>query len=242
MSPFLAEIVGTTLLLLLISGVVANVVLSKTKGHGAGWIVITTGCALAVFVGVSVSARFSGAHLNPAVTIGLAAAGEFSWALVPSYILAQMIGAALGSSLILPFYYSHFAETTDPNLKLAVFSTGPEIRSPVQNFIGEAIGTMVLVLAVLMMAKPNVGLGAVDAMPVALVVFAIGLSLGGTTGFGINPARDLAPRIMHQLLPVPGKGSSNWSYAWIPVVGPIAGALLAVVIYRFCGQAAGFAP
>lgn len=237
MSPFLAEIVGTCLLILLGDGVVANVVLNRTKGNGGGWIVITAGWAMGVFVGVLTVGQFSGAHLNPAVTIGLAAAGKFAWEAVPLYIASQMLGAAVGATLVWVHYRSHFAETSDADLKLAVFCTGPAIRRPLENLVGEIIGTTVLVLAVLYMAKPSVGLGAVDALPVALVVFAIGLSLGGTTGYAINPARDLAPRLMHQLLPIPAKRDSDWEYAWIPVVGPILGALAAVGLLKLCGEA-----
>jgi len=242
MSPFIAEVVGTCLLILLGDGVVANVVLNRTKGNAGGWIVITAGWALAVFVGVMTVGQFSGAHLNPAVTIGLAAAGKFASDLVPLYIAAQMLGAAAGATLVWLQYRSHFAETSDADLKLAVFCTGPAIRHTFENLICEVIGTMVLVTAVFYMAAPKMGLGAVDAIPVALVVFSIGLSLGGTTGYAINPARDLAPRIMHQLLPIPGKRDSDWGYAWIPVVGPILGALGAVLLLQTCGQTANITP
>lgn len=232
MSPFLAEILGTALLILLGDGVVANVVLSRTKGNSSGWIVITAGWALAVFVGVITVGQFSGAHLNPAVSIGLAAAGKFPWADVPLYIAAQSLGAALGAFLVWAQYRSHFAATVDPDGKLAVFCTGPAIRNPLENLLCETVGTFVLVLAVLFMVKAEVGLGAVDALPVALVVFAIGLSLGGTTGYAINPARDLMPRLVHQLLPIPGKRDSDWSYAWIPIAGPILGAFLAAFVFQ----------
>lgn len=242
MSPFVAEFVGTVLLILLGDGVVANVVLSRTKGSAGGWIVVTAGWALAVFVGVLTVGKFSGAHLNPAVTIGLAAAGKFLWESVPMYLFAQMLGAALGAVLVWAQYRSHFAATSDPDLKLAVFCTGPAIRHTFENLLSEIVGTTVLVLAVFYMAQPEMGLGAVDALPVALVVLAIGLSLGGTTGYAINPARDLAPRLMHQLLPIPGKRDSDWGYAWIPVVGPILGALLAVLILRGCGSSTAVSP
>lgn len=236
MSPFLAEVVGTALLIVLGDGVVANVVLNRTKGHGGGWIVITAGWALAVYVGVITVGQFSGAHLNPAVTIGLASAGKFAWELVPMYVAAQMLGAVIGATLVWLQYRWHFVETSDPDSKLAVFCTGPAIRQPIENLLCEIIGTAVLMLGVLYMAKPAVGLGAVDALPIALVVLAIGLSLGGTTGYAINPARDLAPRLMHQLLPIPGKRDSDWQYAWIPIAGPILGAFLAVMIFRLCGS------
>ncbi|MEM1095735.1 MAG: MIP/aquaporin family protein [Bacteroidota bacterium] len=231
MSPFVAEILGTALLLLLGDGVVANVVLKQTKGHGGGWLLINTGWALSVFVGVLATAAVSGAHLNPAVTLGLALAGKFAWGGVPMYLLAQMIGAMLGSALVWLQYRDHFDVTDDPGAKLAVFATGPEIRNTGSNLISEILGTIVLVLAVLLMAAPDVGLGALDALPVALVVFVIGMSLGGTTGYAINPARDLGPRIMHAILPIKGKGDSDWGYAWIPVVGPLIGGALAAGLY-----------
>ena len=235
MSPLTAEFVGTALLLLLGDGVVANVVLRRTKGSGSGWMVISMGWGMAVFVAVFVVARFSGAHINPAVTLGLAAAGNFAWGDVPSYVAAQMLGAALGAALVWLQYRDHFAATEDADLKLAVFCTGPEIRNPLSNLVSEIIGTFVLVFAVLYMAAPDVGLGALDALPIGLVVLVIGLSLGGTTGYAINPARDLGPRIMHALLPIPGKRDSDWGYAWIPVLGPAAGGMLAAVAYILLG-------
>lgn len=233
MSPFIAEIVGTALLLLLGDGVVANVLLRGTKGENSGWIVITLGWGMAVFVGVFAVAAFSGAHINPAVTIGLAAAGKFEWALVPGYLIAQFIGGALGALLVWLHYHPHFGTTEDKNLKLAVFCTAPAIRNTPFNFISEAIGTFVLVFGVLYLAAPEVGLGALDALPVGLLVLVIGLALGGTTGYAINPARDLSPRIMHAALPIPGgKRDSDWGYSWIPVIGPIVGGLLAAGAYH----------
>ncbi|MBB6371753.1 MIP/aquaporin family protein [Chryseobacterium shigense] len=239
MTPFTAELVGTMLLILLGNGVVANVVLKGTKGNSSGWIVITTAWALAVFVGVTVAGPASGAHLNPAVTIGLAVAGKFSWDLVPTYIAAQMLGGMLGAFLVWLFNKDHFAITEDEGAKLACFSTGPAIRNTLSNLISEIIGTFVLVFVIFHFSDPSislnadptakVGLGSVGALPVTLLVWAIGLSLGGTTGYAINPARDLAPRIMHALLPV--KGSSDWGYAWIPVAGPILGAIIAAVLF-----------
>ncbi|WP_106916814.1 MIP/aquaporin family protein [Chryseobacterium aurantiacum] len=239
MSPFIAEVIGTMLLILLGNGVVANVVLKDTKGNNSGWIVITTAWALAVFVGVTVAGPVSGAHLNPAVTIGLAAAGKFSWDLVPSYIAAQMIGGMLGAFLVWLFNKDHFAITEDEGAKLACFSTSPAIRKVSSNLISEIIGTFVLVFVILhfsnpsitLQADPNaqVGLGTVGAIPVTFLVWVIGLSLGGTTGYAINPARDLAPRIMHSILPV--KGSSDWSYSWIPVIGPVTGAIIAALLF-----------
>ena len=235
MSPFVAEILGTMILMLLGNGVVANVVLSKTKGNDAGWIVITFGWAMAVFVGVLVVGQFSGAHLNPAVTVGLAVAGKFGWASAVPYILAQFIGSAIGTTLVWAMYRPHFAATEDADAKLTVFCNAPAISDTVSNLLSEVLGTMVLVLAVLYMAKPEVGLGAIDALPVGLVVLGVGLCLGGTTGYAINPARDLIPRIMHEILPIPGKRDGNWGYAWIPVVGPLLGAVLAAVIFMVCG-------
>lgn len=239
MTPFIAEVIGTMLLILLGNGVVANVVLKGTKGNNSGWIVITTAWALAVFVGVQVAGPVSGAHLNPAVTLGLAIAGKFSWDLVPTYIAAQMTGALLGAFLVWLFNKDHFAITEDEGAKLACFSTSPAIRNIFSNLISEIIGTFVLVFVIFHFADPSislhqdstakVGLGSVGALPVTLLVWAIGLSLGGTTGYAINPARDLGPRIMHAILPV--KGSSDWGYAWIPVVGPILGATLAAILY-----------
>jgi glycerol uptake facilitator protein len=231
MTPFFGELIGTALLILLGDGVVANVVLKDTKGSNSGWIVITFGWAMGVFVGVFVAAGVSGAHLNPAVTVALAVAGKFSWSNVPSYIIAQMLGAALGAFLVWVQYKSHFAHTENKSLKLAVFCTGPQIRNTLENFLSEVIGTFVLVLGVLFMASPTAGLGAVSALPVALLVLAIGLSLGGTTGYAINPARDLAPRFMHYLLPIPNKRDSDWGYAWIAVAGPIVGGIIAALVY-----------
>lgn len=240
MSPFTAELIGTFLLILLGNGVVANVVLSQTKGHQSGWIVITFGWAMAVFVAVFVAQDFSGAHINPAVTIGLAAAGKFPWDAVGPYVLAQMIGGALGAATVWLTYAQHYRETKDQVLKLATFCTIPQIRSNGHNLFSEIIGAFVLMFAVLFLSGPNmvagdptrpVGLGSLGALPVGLLVLAIGLSLGGTTGYAINPARDLAPRAMHALLPISDKGGSNWDYAWIPVVGPVAGGVLAAVLY-----------
>ncbi|TVR83706.1 MAG: aquaporin family protein [Rhodospirillales bacterium] len=231
MTPFLGEVIGTAILMLLGSGVVANVVLTGTKGHNSGWIVIAWGWAMGVFVAVFTVAAFSGAHINPAVSVGLAIAGKFEWARVPLYIVAQFTGAAIGSGLVWVFYRKHFEQTEDADLKLAVFCTGPAIRDPVGNLLCEIIGTFLLVFAVLFLAVSVFGLGALDALPVGLLVLAIGLSLGGTTGYAINPARDLAPRIMHALLPIPGKRDSDWGYAWVPVVGPLIGAALAAGLY-----------
>jgi len=242
MSNFLAEFIGTALLILLGNGVVGNVVLNQTKGNNSGWIVITFGWGMAVFVGVFTVGDFSGAHLNPAVTLGLAIAGAFDWALVATYITAQMLGASLGAFLVWLFYRQHVAVTEDKDAKLAIFSTIPAIRGNVDNMISEIIGTFVLVFAVLYIAAPSFssealpantefGLGALGALPVGFLVFSLGLSLGGTTGYAINPARDLAPRIMHQILPIKNKRDSGWDYAWIPVLGPLIGGSLAGFVF-----------
>jgi glycerol uptake facilitator protein len=231
MTPFISELTGTALLIILGDGVVANVILNKTKGNNGGWIVITFGWAIAVFVGVFASAASSGAHLNPAVTIALATAGKFAWASVPIYIAAQMLGAMLGSLIVWLVYRSHFEATPDTGTQLAVFCTGPAIRNTVDNLISEIIGTFVLILGVLFLAAPGNSLGSLDALPVALLILGIGLSLGGTTGYAINPARDLGPRIMHSILPIKGKGGSDWRYSWIPIVGPVIGCLLAALCF-----------
>lgn len=240
MSPFLAEVIGTMVLITLGNGVVANVVLHKTKGHAGGWIVITMGWALAVTVAVYLVNAISGAHLNPAVTIALAVIGKFSWALVPSYLLAQMIGAFLGAVAVWLAYLPHWSATSDQGGKLAVFATGPAIRHTVGNLLTEIIGTAVLVLGVLAVMRPenlvpNSGLdkGLAPAL-VGVIVAAIGLSLGGPTGYAINPARDLGPRIAHAVLPIAGKGGSDWGYAWIPVVGPIFGGILGALFFKAC--------
>jgi glycerol uptake facilitator protein len=217
------------------SGVVSNVLLNKTKGNNSGWIVITFGWAVGVFTGVLIAADVSGAHLNPAVTLALVLAGKFSASLMPLYICAQILGAMFGSGLAWLAYKKHFDATDDRDSKLAVFCTIPNIRSYWYNLITEIIGTYILTLAVLYMAAPEVGLGALNALPVALVVLGIGLSLGGPTGYAINPARDLGPRIMHFILPIRNKRDSDWNYSWIPVVGPMIGAALAAVMFVFLG-------
>lgn len=234
----MAELIGTMLLILLGDGVVANVLLKDTKGFDSGLIVITTAWGLAVYVGVVVAGPYSGAHLNPAVTIGLAIAGKFPWASVLPYIVAQMLGAFLGAFLVWLMYYDHFQRTNKPDSILAVFCTGPAIRNYASNIISEIIGAFVLIFTVFYItgaqitpSKTPIGLGSVGALPVALLVWVIGMSLGGTTGYAINPARDLGPRIMHFILPIKSKGTSDWAYAWIPVIGPIAGAALAAVLY-----------
>lgn len=232
---FLAEVLGTGVLVLLGDGVVAGVLLAKSKAQNSGWIVITMAWAFAVFAGVVIAGPISGAHINPAVTVGLAVKGDLPWAEVPVYILAQMIGAFIGAVLVFLHYYPHWKETEDADLKLAVFSTGPAIRSTPWNFLSEVIGTFVLVFVIFAFANnmgpTEGGLASLGALPVAFLVLVIGLALGGTTGYAINPARDLGPRIAHFLLPIPGKRDSDWSYSWIPVLGPIVGGTLAAVVY-----------
>jgi glycerol uptake facilitator protein len=232
MSAYLAELLGTLFLILLGTGVVANVLLTQTKGHNSGLIVIAFGWAVAVFVGVYIAAPFSGAHLNPAVTLALATLNKFSWADVPLYMAAQITGAMLGAGIAWLAYRQHYDATTDAGLQLATFCTAPAIPSVLHNLLTEVIGTFVLVLGVLFIAMPDIRLNSLNALPVALLVLGIGLSLGGPTGYAINPARDLGPRLMHALLPIKGKGPSGWGYSWIPVVGPLAGALLAAMAYQ----------
>lgn len=240
MSPFLAELIGTMILVILGDGVVANVVLQRTKGQNSGWLVITTGWAFAVAVAVYMVGSISGAHLNPAVTLGLATIGNFSWTLVPGYIAAQLFGAFLGGVIVWLAYLPHWSATPEQGDKLAVFCTGPAIRQPAANLLTEIIGTFVLVAGILAILRPE------NLVPdsgfdrgfapvlVGLLVGAIGLSLGGPTGYAINPARDLGPRLAHALLPVAGKGGSDWAYAWIPIVGPIIGGVLGALAFKFC--------
>lgn len=238
MNPFTAELIGTMLLILLGNGVVANVLLKDTKGNSGGWMVICTAWALAVFVGVVVAGPHSGAHLNPAVTLALAFAGKFAWVKVATYIAAQFIGAALGAFFVWVFYQDHFKLTKEPGLILATFSTAPAIRNYKSNLISEIIGTFVLIFTIFYISgaeisstKTPIGLGSLGALPVAFLVWVIGLALGGTTGYAINPARDFGPRIMHAILPIKNKGASDWAYAWVPVVGPIIGATIAAILY-----------
>ena len=231
MNAFFAEFFGTAMILVFGGGVVANVVLNQTKGNNSGWIVITFGWAAGVFTGVSIAAPYSGAHLNPAVTLALVMAHKFSPALMPEYILAQTLGAMFGAFLVWLAYKKHFDVTEDADSKLAIFCTSPSIRSYFYNVITEAIGTFVLSFAVLYMAEPAVGLGSINALPVAIVVLGLGLSLGGPTGYAINPARDLGPRIMHYLLPIPFKRNSDWKYSWVPILGPMVGAALAAIVF-----------
>jgi glycerol uptake facilitator protein len=238
MSPFTAELIGTALLVLMGDGVVANVLLGKSKAQNAGWIVVATGWGLGVALAVYCVGGFSGAHLNPAVTLGMAAIGKLEWAKVGGYLAAQMIGAFLGAVLVWLAYLPHWGETQDTGAKLGVFCTAPAVRNPGANLVTEIIGTFVLVLGVLAILTPknlqpahgfDTGLG---PLLVGVLVLAIGLSLGGPTGYAINPARDLGPRLAHALLPIAGKGDSDWGYAWVPIVGPMIGGVLAALFYR----------
>ncbi len=239
MTPFIAEIIGTGLLILLGGGVVANVVLNGTKGHNGGWMVITTAWALAVFVGVVVAGPYSGAHLNPAVTLAMAMAGNIAPIDALFYVLAQFIGAMVGAFLVWLIYQDHFRATDDAGAKQAVFCTAPAIRNLPVNLLSEVLGTFVLLFTIFYFTDAElgsdqvtpIGLGSVGAIPVAFLVWVIGLALGGTTGYAINPARDLGPRIVHALLPIKDKAGFNAAYAWIPVVGPLLGAAAATGLY-----------
>jgi len=245
-SPSLAEFIGTALLIVLGDGVVANVLLTESKGRGSGWIVITAGWGFAVFVAVFAVGRVSGAHLNPAVSVAMALAGNFPWASVPAYVVAQTLGAMTGAGVVWLAYLPHWKITDDPAAKLAVFCTAPAIRSAPSNLLCEIIGTFVLLFGIFSLkdasAHPQgaavypIDLGALGALPVGLLVWVIGLSLGGPTGYAINPARDLGPRIAHAVLPVAGKGGSDWPYAWIPVLGPLIGGSLAALFYVALGK------
>lgn len=231
MNAFIAELIGTAIIIAFGNGVVANVVLNKTKGNNGGLIAITFGWSMAVFIGVYMAAASSGAHLNSAVTIGLASLGKFEWSLVPQYLLAQLLGAMLGQFLVFVIYKDHFYATADGATQRACFCTDPAIRNPTQNFLTEFLATFIFMLAVLFLTKGEHALGSFDALPVALVVLGIGLSFGGPTGYAINPARDLGPRIMYAILPMKNKVSADWEYAWVPIVGPILGAYLAGAVY-----------
>ena len=232
MSNFGAEVIGTGLLILLGDGVVAAVLLNHSKAQNGGWIVITWGWAMAVMVAVFAVGQFSGSHLNPAVTIGFALEGRTEWGDVPEYLAGEFVGAFIGATLVWLSYLNHWRETEDPGLKLAVFCTAPAIRNPIANIITEVVGTFVLVFGVMAFfadeATAATGLG---GLLVGLLVLAIGLSLGGPTGYAINPARDLGPRIMHAILPIAGKGGSDWGYSWVPVVGPLIGCALAAAAF-----------
>jgi len=232
MSAFLGELIGTMILIVFGGGVVGGVVLKKSKAENSGWIVITMGWGLAVAMAVYAVGQFSGAHLNPAVTIGLAAIGSFPWSDVPTYIIAQMIGAFIGAVIVYLHYLPHWKATDDQGAKLAVFSTDPAIKNPAANLLSEVIGTFILLLGLLALGANKFAEG-MNPFIVGFLIVAIGLSLGGTTGYAINPARDLGPRIAHFILPIPGKGISNWGYAWIPVVGPIIGGTYGALFYKW---------
>ncbi len=231
MSIYLAELLGTMLLILLGDGVVANVCLDKSKANGSGWIVIATGWALAVTIPVFIFGPISGAHFNPAVTLGLAAIGKFPWADVPLFILCQILGAFIGACLVYVYYKNHFDATEDKDTKRGVFCTAPAIKDTVNNFICEFIGTFVLVFAILGIANTKMVDG-ISPLVVGLIIWVIGITLGGTTGYAINPARDLGPRIAHAILPIKGKGDSDWGYAWIPIVAPILGGIVAALVFN----------
>jgi glycerol uptake facilitator protein len=230
-NAIIAEFLGTALLIIFGNGVVANVVLKGTKGHNSGWLVINFGWAMAVFIAVYCTAGISGAHLNPAVTLGLVSAGKFDAAMAAPYIIAQIIGGILGATCVWLQHKDHFDITTDSDSVLACFSTGPAIKNTMNNLFSEIFATFIFVLCILFIKGPDDGHGSLQALPVALLILGVGISLGGTTGYGVNPARDLGPRIAHSILPIKTKGSSDWGYAWIPVVGPVIGGLLAGLAY-----------
>jgi glycerol uptake facilitator protein len=233
MSIFTAELVGTAILILFGDGVVAAVLLNHSKAQNSGWIVIATGWGLAVAMAVFAVVEFSGAHINPAVTIGLASIGAVSWGDVPIYIVGQFTGAFLGAVLVWLAYLPHWEDTEDPGLKLAVFCTGPAIRNYSLNCVTEVIGTFILVLGVLAIVNnPGAADSGLVPLLVGFLVFAIGLSLGGPTGYAINPARDLGPRIAHAVLPIAGKGESDWGYSWVPVAAPVVGGILGALVYQ----------
>jgi glycerol uptake facilitator protein len=231
MSPYLAEYFGTLLLILLGNGVVAGVLLKSSKNENAGTLTVVVGWGLAVTLSVYAVGAISGAHLNPAITLALAAKGDFAWSKVPGYFVAQLAGAFTGACLVWLHYRPHWKATADPATKLSVFSTAPAIRNKAANLVSEIIATMVLMVGLLFIGANHFADG-LNPLVIGSLIIAIGLSLGGTTGFAINPARDLAPRLAHFILPIPGKGSSDWAYAWIPVIGPIVGALLGVVVFE----------
>jgi glycerol uptake facilitator protein len=231
MNPFIAELFGTAIVIIIGNGVVANVVLPKTKGNNGGLVAIVLGWMIAVFVGVYITSSYSGGHLNPAVSIALAVAGKFSWSMVPMYILAQLLGAMIGSLIVWVIYKPHFDDATNPADQLACFSTGPSIRNLKQNLLVEALASFVFLLGIFFIKPAGIEMGAMSALPVSLLVAGIGLGLGGPTGWAINPARDFGPRIMHFMLPMQGKGPSDWGYSLVPVVGPIIGGILAAFIY-----------
>lgn len=232
MKMYLAEFIGTMILILLGNGVVANVVLKKSKGENSGWIVITAGWGFAVTIAAYITGWVSGAHLNPAVTLGLAVIGSFDWNLVFGYIIAQLLGAFAGAVLVYLTYKTHFDETDNPDGKLACFSTGAAIQNQTWNFVTEFIGTAMLLIGILGITNSHNNLGSIGTFLVGLLIWALGLSLGGPTGYAINPARDLGPRIAHMLLPIKGKRDSDWAYAWVPIAAPITGGIAGSVLYK----------
>lgn len=231
MTEFVAELIGTMILIIFGGGVVGGVVLKNSKAEGSDWVVVTIAWGLAVTMGVYAVGSFTGAHINPAVTLGMASIGEFPWSKVPMYISAQMIGAIIGAGIVFLNYLPHWRKTKDKGAKLAVFATDPAVRSPFSNLLSEIIGTFVLLMGLLFIGANDFTEG-LNPLIVGALIVAIGMSLGGATGYAINPARDLGPRIAHFLLPIPGKGGSDWSYAWIPVVGPILGGVYGALFYR----------
>lgn len=248
MTHFGGEVLGTMLLIVLGNGVCANVLLNKSKAQGAGWMVVSTGWAIGVFVGAYAVGSISGAHLNPAVTLAMAIVNpdKMPWSEVPTYFAGQMLGAMLGAAMVWLAFLPHWSETPDQATKLGVFCTAPAIRKPFCNMMTEAIGTFVLIIGILAIkgaamqadtaAAVPIDMGALGALPVGFLVWGIGLSLGGPTGYAINPARDLGPRLAHFLLPISGKGGCDWSYAWVPVVGPMIGAAIAAGLYLLLGS------
>ena len=234
MSIIGSEWIGTAILIVLGDGVVAGVLLSKSKAENSGWIVITFGWGFAVMIAVYAVGQFSGAHLNPAVTLGFWINGNITGGKVPKYLIGEFLGAGTGAILVWAAYYLHWSETEDPGLKLAVFCTGPAIRNYLWNLVTEIIGTMVLmfgILAIINKGNTTNAASGINGLLIGLLIVAIGLSLGGPTGYAINPARDLGPRIIHAILPIPGKGSSDWAYAWVPVLGPLIGGAIGALIY-----------
>lgn len=233
MSIFLSEFLGTAILIAFGNGVVANVVLNKTKGQNSGWIVIAFGWAIAVFAGVFISAKYSGAHLNPAVTLAFVYLKKISWNVVPQYLAGQLLGAMTGSIIVWLSYLQHYKATENAESILATFATSPAVKSSFHNFLTEFLATFIFVLCILFIVAPSNSLGSLDALPVALLVLGIGLSFGGPTGYAINPVRDLGPRIVHQLLPIAHKGGSEWKYALVPILGPLCGGLLAAIVFNY---------
>jgi len=231
MDIFLGEMIGTAVLILFGGGVVAGVTLSKTKAYQGGWVVVTLAWGLAVTMGIYAGSSLSGAHLNPAVTLGFAAAGDLEWSKVPEYLIGQMIGAFIGATLVFFHYFPHFRATSDPTVKLGVFSTIPAIRHPFSNLLSEIIGTFILVFGLYFIGIHEFTEG-LNPIVVGLLIIVIGMALGGTTGYAINPARDLGPRLAHAILPIPGKGSSDWGYSWVPVAGPIIGGVLGSLTFK----------